>query len=52
MPKIITHNLSGTVYASLSLTNEQGGYIAHGKTVQEAIAKLFAIYNYYQTVKQ
>ena len=42
-----TYNLSGTIYVAMRVTDQTGGYIAHGRTVQEAIKNLFTIYNNY-----
>ena len=42
-----TYNLAGTIYVAMKVNNHTGGYIAHGKTIQEAINNLFRIYNQY-----
>ena len=42
-----TYNLAGTIYVAMKVKNQSGGYIAHGKTIQEAINNLFIIYNQY-----
>lgn len=44
---MITYNLAGTIYVAMKVNNHKGGYIAYGKTIQEAINNLFIIYNQY-----
>ena len=41
-----TYRIGNTThYATLKINNVQGGYIATGRTVQEAISKVFALVN-------
>ncbi len=42
--KITTHFVLGQNYALLKIEGQAGGYIAKGRTVQEAIINVFNIY--------
>lgn len=46
-----TINFGGVTIASLKVQGVTGGFLAHGRTVQQAINAVFARYRYYSLNK-